>query len=411
MLTFAAIGGAWAVGVVALLGGYALFRGQRRGRAVSSVKLWRGLAQADAGKRARRVDPVWLLVWVAALLAALGLMRPQWRRGAAAEDGIDLAWAVRDTAAGTGRHVEGWAKLVAGEVSKGAALVVRVPGSERVMPLEDAALRRGLAFAIADGALPPRVELAVTEKGRTRARRTFEPELTPAFGWTCLPGRAAVDAALERFFRLHPSGRANDPTIAPAVLLLGPGADAATLEPQREVALMIADRASAVDGVTPGGFHDNAPPDGWLVEATAALAGSVRLERVRVRAYQAARLSPEWQVLATIGGTRDPWIARRSLASGGDMIWLAARPTGDTDWAGDTSFVIFWAEAVNAAVRRGDALTGEWRPLPRAASQPSAEITPVDLRPLTGITAMGLLLAASGALWQRLRRSRTAVLS
>src|SRR5437762_1730724 len=93
MLTFAAPILLAAPAGLALLGAFALFRGRRRARAVSSLRLWADtVSSAPVGQR-RRIDPAWLLVYLGAIAAALVLAQPQWVSGP-----LDAPWATLDAA-------------------------------------------------------------------------------------------------------------------------------------------------------------------------------------------------------------------------------------------------------------------------------------------------------------------------
>src|SRR5436309_3491696 len=97
-------------GAVALAGGAALWRGRRRVQAISSVKLWEGLMPAEASHGRRWVDPLWLLIFFAAVLGALALAGPRWQTEREIRT-IDAEFALRAARTGAQMVTEAWVRV------------------------------------------------------------------------------------------------------------------------------------------------------------------------------------------------------------------------------------------------------------------------------------------------------------
>ncbi|HEY4329061.1 MAG TPA: BatA domain-containing protein, partial [Phycisphaerae bacterium] len=109
MLFFAAPIWLTLAAAVGVFGAWGLWRGQRKTRRVSSLRLWRDMGQVSGESRRRAIDPLWVLVFFAAVMAALALAAPAWRMDTAPlVPTLDVEWSVRSLQTANGQHVEAW---------------------------------------------------------------------------------------------------------------------------------------------------------------------------------------------------------------------------------------------------------------------------------------------------------------
>jgi hypothetical protein len=418
MLEFVAPGWLWVPPLVAVTGLWGLWRGQRVGRPVSSVRLWKGLAGGETTARRRVVDPLWLMVFIATLLAALGLAGPQWAMERDARAGrLSVDVAVRDVGLESGQHAVGaWLKVEEAQgIAELVAITLATPDGTFSQSMPLATLKSGWTYAVDMPAVPSKLSLDI-RAGSANAndvlfrQRWARPGVAP-FGVLEL---GTIDPMLRRAFQVHPGARFGDPTLRPAVVLINQTADpAASLEEMGGAgSLMIAGPSAPFPGIEAGG-PIRGPEGGWRMEReVAGTAPGVRddprgAEMARVFALRPARLSSEWQILARAGG--HPFLA---LARGkSTRLWLAAELTPDTDWWKYPSFIIFFGELVQqvsgaASADRIVTWVPDGRPEGTAIAPPT--VPPgrgaLLLGPWMGIGAMALLVgSAVGLVWRGLR--------
>jgi hypothetical protein len=415
MLEMAAPGWLWIAPLVAAAGAWALWRGQHRGRAVSSVKLWRGLQGDAASQKRRRIDPLWLLVWLSAVIGALCLAGPRWVWGPRAEGPrMSVSWNVRELRHGGQANALGvFARVTeARDVKDPVRVVMRVDGvppTAADVTLEK--LRAGWDFSFAT--IPANVKGLTLEVQRREgtealAMQTFtRPDGLP-FGVQEI-GRIA--APLRRVFEVQPGATPGDPTVRPLVTLVNEAG--ATADRGTELAasdLVVAGPEVAAPGLEPGALV-TATGDGWKAEAGeggADLPAYVQWDQVHVFKLREARLSAEWQVLARAGG--HPFVALRRAREGErgpTWVWVAAEVDRETDWWKSPGFVVFFAEMTRLSL--GQAGAGRivpWAPGPlegiAVAARPDVE--EARLSPALGALAIAMLAGAAGWLLWRSRR-------
>jgi hypothetical protein len=380
-----------------VLGVWALWRGQRRRRSVSSVRLWRGLEGEGTAKR-RLLDPLWVLVLAAAVFAGIALARPCWVGGRQPPPPLDVTWAVRSPRAaadGAPRQAEAWVRCAAED----GAVTLSVNGAHR--PVSAAELRQGVALPVQADA-QGRVVLQL-RSGSAEAGATFtDTGSASPFGLLEIAAPAAgIDPALRRVFAVQANRRAGDPTVHPRVLLVNDSQVRA--EDLQDADLVIAQSVTPLAGILPGAAIQGE----WApqVESGSGFAwpSFVSLKFVQVRTLRQAAISADWRIIATAGGR--PWIAAREIphADGTKALWLwlASTPLTDCDWVKDPGFVLFFAEMQQRAFSGERTPYVDWTRLPDTAVESAA--APLALAPYAGVAAMALLL---GAMVWFVRRAR-----
>ena len=443
MIIFAAPVWLWVASAVGAAGVWALWRGQRRVRAVPSIRLWREIVpEAVATRRRRGVDPLWLLVFLAAVLAALALAGPRWKWGSGPDENAwaRVQWAVRSAGGGVGGgmgggagrespQVEAWIRLMEGGDLPGTVRVL-LGGTQKDVSTDE--LRKGVALAVPPSdAAGGRLKLALLAGKHVMAEAEFRrPAMAGGRPFALLeyaaagePGVDPMDPALERVFAIQPGARREDPSVRPAVALVrGPGFSLSQLPASGGEAaekgggtLVIAQSDTALPGLVPGETITG-PAEGWTPAVATGEAASrafpwppyVPLRDVRVFAMRTAQLEPSWQVLATANGR--PWIALRTVGGNGPgtarvtLVWLASAPSTETNWPKSASFVLFFAELANRAweVPAEDGAQGnvvEWERTQEVMGSPQTQndaVNTTDLRSLLGAVAMVMLLGAVG---------------
>jgi hypothetical protein len=373
----------------ALAGAWALWRGQRRRQMVSSLRLWKGLATEGAAKR-RRLDPLWLLVLLAALLAGLALAQPRWTRGTPSNPPLDVTWNVRTLHADTDT-TEAWIR----SPQLPAPPTLTINGADR--PVTPDQLRRGLALPVTPD---PHGTITLTlQAGSARAAATFaDPGTSPPFGLLEITASGmSIDPALSRVFHVQKNPRPGDPSIQPRVVLLNDAHPRP--EDLQDADLVIAQPATPLPGLVPGARSEGQ----WTPQVNADSGFNwpafVALKHVQVTARRAVTLSPDWRTLATVDGK--PWIAYRTINSESTnensamYIWLASDPATETNWVNNSGFVLFFAELQQRALATAPQRLGEWAKLPETVN--AAAISPVPLDVYVGAAAIALLAAA--VLW------------
>jgi hypothetical protein len=370
----------------AVAGAWALWRGQRRRQPVSSLRLWKGLTAEGAAKR-RALDPLWLLVFLASVLAGLALAQPRWTRGTPPHPPLDVTWNVRTLHADNGT-TQAWIRCP----QLPAPPTLTINGTERLVSPDQ--LRQGLALPVQPD---PRGTITLSlQAGSARAAATFsDPGTTPTFGLLEIADpNSPIDPALARFFHMQQNARPGDPSIHPRVALLS-DANLRAEDPQN-ADLVIAQPATPLPGLVPG-----APVDGPWTPQVAPDSGFdwpsfVSLKDVQVFARRDVTLSSDWRPIATVAGK--PWIAYRLInkTSTNDKstiyIWLASDPARQTTWPNHPAFVRFFAELQHRALAPAAQLLADWPQLPDASN--AFAITPFPLDTYIALAAIALLVTA-----------------
>jgi Aerotolerance regulator N-terminal len=410
MLIFASSAWLWVAAASALVGGWAIWRGQRRARAVSSVKLWQGLGGSGNQTRRRAVDPLWMLILGAALIAAVGLAQPQWRfEDSPSQRTLPVEWSIRSikSHSANGRETDrtdAWLHLSESAACP-ASLILNANGQPRKLTPAD--LHRGLALRINNAG--ERVTLSLQAEGQVLAQQTFV--IAPGTGSP--PFRLLersvpdgnIDAALSRVFTLQAKGRPEDSSIHSVVLLINTPDFVPSSIP--DGGLVVAQPDTPLPGLTLGSRID-APAQGWMVtpsmnESIPAFAwpSFVRLDEVRIKSMRQITLSNDWHVLAT--ANNQPWIAARKwedpagTARPSTLIWLASEPSTQTNWPAFPSFVAFFAEMTSrtfssfAGAASGSEQIIAWNPIEKPQSQPPNPPLVIDLSRLAGAIALSLI--------------------
>jgi hypothetical protein len=359
---------------------------------VSSVRLWRGLEAEGAAKR-RALDPLWVLVLVAGVLAGMALARPRWVAGTPAER-LEGTWAVRSVKT-AGGETEAWVRCP--EASDTARL--HVNGVERFVSAAE--LRQGAAVPVhADSLGHVRLEI---RSGHAVAAATFaDTGQGPPFGFLAIAASGAdVDPALRRVFAVQPAARVGDPTVRPRVLLVQD--PQVRVEDLEDADLVIAQPSSPLPGITLGAEVKGE----WLPQVESGSGFDwpkfVSLKDVHVRTLRQAILGAEWRVIATADAK--PWIVTREIprGSGGKALWLwlGSSALAETDWVKDPGFVLFFAEMQQRA------FGGEAKPYVDWTKLPETDVTgntvAVELTPYLGAAGILLLLGATTWFVRRMR--------
>jgi hypothetical protein len=374
--------------IVAGLGLWTLLRGKHRAQPVSSTRLWRNLAGEATGARSRKVDPLWLLVFLAALLAALALPGPRWQSGQSLQDlpRAKVEWAMRSPA-------DSPPSLFL-KVSDPHNLSQHLRLDPSQTPILTADALRGMTFP-----LPPDTStVRLFSDQILLAAATFtKPDRPPFALLTRAAAGRSIDPALYRVFAINPAVVPGNVLIHPAVLLVDD--PKLTLDDIPPDTLLIASPDTLLPGIIVGApFKPTAPP------TPAAMPGFVQLANVKVMSAIAAKLSPDWTVAATIDN--HPFLATRRLPPNGPtLVWIAAHPVADTNWPLDRSFVLYFSDLLARTFPTPSALATDWRreDIPLTAIHPP---TIVRLTAPLGSVAIILLLAAVGMLAWRGRLVR-----
>jgi hypothetical protein len=338
------------------------------------------------------IDPLWVLVLAAGMLAGVALAQPRWVRGNLPPR-LAVTWAVRSTR-GTGGVTEAWVRCP----DATNATVLLVNGTARSVNSSD--LHNGLALPLTAG--PGGRVMLELRSGGALAKETFTNPGVPPFGLLEIAASGAgIDPALRRVFTVQANVRAGDPTVQPRVLLVNdPKVRAEDLE---GADLVIAQPATPLPGITAGATVEGQ----WMprVESGSGIAwpAFVSLKDVHVRRMCEAVVSGDWRVIATADGK--PWIAVREIPRVGAgkvmWVWLASSPLTDTDWVKDPGFVLFFAEMQQRELGGEAAAISDWTRLPEADNSDAAGA--VELVPYVGVAGIALLV---GAMVWFVRRAR-----
>ena len=383
--------------------------------AVSSLRFWKergGQTEAVASRRA--VDPLWLLVLLAAVLAALALAQPRWIwANAPATPQAEMQWSVRSISGeGGSEHIEAWARLAPGsDLPPGQA---EIGVNDRAQAITAAQLRNGIALPVPE-AKGGHVALALLVNHSELARQEFVRGGTDeSFGLLEYAGAGkGIDPALHRAFSVQSGARIGEPSLERTVVIVNDPKMTQLDFPPR--ALVLAEPATPLEGINPGNRIEapSPSPGGWSPEVAAAPADPrltwpaiAPLEGIRVRALRDTAISRDWQVLATAGGR--PWILGRETGDGGTLVlWLASEPATETDWPGHASFIVFLAEMEHRAWGdQGGSQYIAWTPLhspEAAATQTQASL---ELGNYCGGLAVALLLIAAAWCFHRIGHTK-----
>ena len=389
-------------GVVGAAGVWALWRGTRGVEKVSSTKLWEGLVETAAGGKRRAVDPVWLMVLIAAVLAGVGLAGPGWRSGGEDVPKVKVIWAMRSL---RGELPEMFVRVENAEKLATPLSVEYFPdGDAEPWPAGLASVGESIPDPMHGAILHPTMRPEVRKisvrlhSGRdVVAVATFtRPERAP-FGLMTQTGKGlGIDGALYRVFSVNPAARVNDATVSPRVLLVndpkfdlgGVGADT----------LVVALPETGLPGVKVGGMFkaDVAP-------VVVDMPSFVKLDRVRVMGAREAELTSEWKVAARVEGKA--WVATRRFVGGPMVVWLGSMPNTESDWPGDSSFPIYFVDLLEQTFPgKSGAGSGveDWMVKEVGVQKAGGKVVP--LAGWLGAVAIMLLVGASGLLLRRGRR-------
>lgn len=395
----------WVSGAAVAAGGWALLSGHRRVRAVSSVRLWEGLG-VHAGETARRrVDPVWLLVFLALVLAGLGLARPVWRvREGVSKPLFTMTWAVRSLRQrGMPEQTELFVRAPQGILLPSGKLTLSADGDFKSTTAKE--LQAGATLLLSQG---KEDVTAILKSGRrTIAWAAFAPPAggRPSAFFKITGHDLAIDPALARVFAVRPGAEEGNAGAEHGVALINDPDFSMSALPGNAV-LVIAEPRTPLPGLVPG-ERVTADGAGWkLVAAPNRAEDFVEgVAGVRVSAMRRAQMDSNWNVLATANGL--PWLAARQWSppeSGRkiELLWLASEPAAETTWPKFASFVIFfgsWTDrSIDAEAAAPDPFL-DWRQL-RAPSPAS----PHESRDLAdgfgGLSAILAVMAAGWFLWR-----------
>jgi hypothetical protein len=373
--------------VVAALGLWTLLRGRHRAQPVSSTRLWQNLAGEASGARSRKVDPLWLLVFLAAVFTALALPGPRWQSGRSLQDlpSAKVEWAVRSLA---DNPPSLFLKITE---PHHLAATLRLEPSQQHVATADAI--HGLTLP-----LPTEIStLRLFSDHALLAAATFTRPDRPPFALLtrAAPGRA-VDPALYRVFAINPAAVVGNVLIHPAVLLVDD--PKFTLNDISPDTLVIGAPDTPLPGITLGpSFKPAAPP------VSVAMPKFVQLASVQVTTATQATLTADWTIAATLDN--HPFLATRRLAPNGPtLVWLASRPVADTNWPLNRSFVLYFSDLLARTFPTDTQSNGralDWRreDLPPATLHPPAVVgltAPLGAAAIVLLAAAALMLAWRG---------------
>jgi hypothetical protein len=349
--------------------------------------LWQGLNEEASGGRRRTIDPVWFMILVGAVLLALAISGPAWRSGDR-PDAAQVEWSVRSIADGDPEP------FVRVHCKDGIAQIDDVPNSQ--FQIQHGVGEKIVPVHASDGKLHLRLRVA----GDVVAEADFVRPRVGDFGLLTQTGAGGnVDPELWRVFAIQPGVKPRDARQERSVLLVDDSTfDPAGLAPRT---LVILSARTKVDGITTEGMLDQK----GTAPTNVAMPSFVRLERVKVVRAMDATLSPAWKVVAQIAG--HPWIAERRFGqqgqSGPTVVWMASRPTGESDWATDSSFVVYFSELMGRALGTSNANIQNWVQRPAIFSDVMARPRVIGLSwPLAALAVAALV----GGMALLVRRAR-----
>jgi hypothetical protein len=380
----------------------------------STLRFWHSAASSAGREDSRKIDPLWLLVAVAAMLAALALLQPIVKTfpppSAVPPPPSIIAAGAAIPQATTGSIFVSSRRLV--RSSGPVRLDISWPGGRRTENISARQLQAGITFAgipISAGVW----KLALTTAGHTLWRQTLQRQTpaTVAVNFLGPPPRPLVrlchlvkGVALNRL-GLHPAlwilNRSNtrlDPTLlarGDAVLALPPAVlPGITLRP--------AEAMIPATGRTMTYLHLDQTVSDPLLD-------HLRLHQIRFRIFYKAHFSAHWKILITATGQglgRHPWpfLAQHYKKNSNVWeFWLAAPlDFRSTHWPRHSSFVIFFANLLQRlrAHSATDMSATRWvsqvLPFTPGTQAPHQPVGPkiIALAGWLGLTAGGLVMVA-----------------
>ncbi len=256
MLLFATPLWLWALAAVTALGTWALWRGRNRSRPIPSIRLWQGLTET-ASTRRRRVDPVWLMMFIAALLAAAALAEPAWTGHSPVDlPSARMQWSIRSLGTpASPTATEARVRLLDGiHLPEHLILAIETDADSEQQTPALPQLQRGMLLTLPPSAMRATLSLRAQNASATTPPFAQQSFVLPAIGQPfALLGAPFGDPALQRVFAIQPRARPDDPTLEHTVLLLSdPAAAPSALAALQGPALIIAAPEVPLPGLTPG---------------------------------------------------------------------------------------------------------------------------------------------------------------
>ncbi len=337
---------------IAAIGVITLWRGRHNVQPISSTWLWQGLTEAAGTSRARSLDPLWMLLLLAALLAALALARPVWMVHAAATPAPPLPlMSIRGLAGDP--HAQLFIRWPS-DASTRTALTLEIKSDANTLniPLTAVALQQGATLT----AIPASESISVAvHNGSVVSTCHFQRHDALPFA---ILRTGAPMPALERIMALQSGAHSDDTTLRPALWLIDdPTFNESTFNPGPQSVVIISPR-TPIAGITPEPILPSSSTSpatqaqglqslGLIVPdmtpqlaAQSPLLNSVSFQDVHIHHFTPAKISSAWTILATV--VDHPWLAMRT-DSQTLYIWQASTLSpADTNWPLDPSFVIFF---------------------------------------------------------------------
>jgi hypothetical protein len=400
MLTFLAPMWLWGAGALTLAGAIALWRGRKNRVPVSSTKLWEGISREASGAKKRFADPLWILLWLAAILAGIAAARPGWTAGQSPSDAnIQLEARRLRGATGAEIFIRSTGALTPDAMDIGA------DENRKRIALDPVKIKNGI---IENFQPAPHIFVDFFSAEKKIASRDLNLVTKRPIRVETV---ARVPEPLKRVFAIMNSGDLGDEDPI-RVLLVGdsPGGQSEiNLDLERRRPNIVVFLGTCVPGQPDAPWKDFSPPE-------------------KIEPLGGNPLTRDDAIPLDFGGTvkririlkePDDKIARVVLRAGGHPLAILQRSGGDerltlqlavsltpadTDWPLDYSFPIFFAKLVETVRRPGESGIAAWR-----VSQPDAQLSAPRLTPFTPwlvIAAIALAAAGSAGLVRRGLRPR-----
>jgi hypothetical protein len=264
------------------------------------------------------------------------------------------------------------------------------PPTDRTLPTANLQAGAAFRFKLSGNA----VTLALLAPDRELAHQRFtRPSPGPPFG---LIEIGTVSPDLRRVFEIQPQAHPRDPSLRPAVVLVGETAPQPAIDDLVRDGLLIAGPSVPLPGIQTGPER-NAPPDApWTPTinptAQSPLAPLLHLNGIHISSFRSARITdPAWEVIATVDNS--PWIAAKPVGKG-QLIWFASDLSRQSDWPRHPSFVIFFSQLADQLQAPSQSRFTDWIPTPSPPPQTLPAPPIHSLTPFAGLLAIFLLLAA-----------------